>query len=72
MRRFGIALVAVGLMWWLAGCASSQMVTMTQSSSERMHSLNGVVDLDTRALLDDIDEFWQRERGTRLTRWHER
>ena len=88
MRRFGVAILFTGLMCWTGGCAqtaketslvgryfvrgATQSATMTQSSSEHMHSLNGVVDLDARALLDDLDMFWQRDRGMRLSRWHER
>jgi len=51
---------------------STQSSTLTQSSGEHLHSLNGVVDIDSKALLDDIDLFWQRDRGMRLSRWHER
>jgi hypothetical protein len=46
--------------------------TVTQSSEEHMHSLAGVVEHDARALVEDLDVFWQRDRPTRLTRWHER
>ncbi|MCP4593261.1 MAG: hypothetical protein GY842_21190 [bacterium] len=51
---------------------ATQSHTLTQPSAEHMHSLNAVVDLDARALLEDVDAFWQRDRGTRLSRWHER
>ncbi len=90
MRRFGIVLLAVGLVSWATGCSGPQMAKegsliaryfyrgatesslMTQSSAEHLHSLNSVVDLDSKALLEDLDVFWQRDRGTRLSRWHER
>ena len=51
---------------------ATQSSTLTQSSAEHLHSLNSVVDLDAKALLEDLDTFWQRDRGTRLSRWHER
>ena len=51
---------------------ATQSSTLTQSSAEHLHSLNSVVDLDAKALLEDVDAFWQRDRGTRLSRWHER
>ena len=51
---------------------ATQSSTLTQSSAEHLHSLSGVVDLDSKALLEDLDLFWQRDRGTRLSRWHER
>ena len=51
---------------------ATQSSTLTQSSAEHLHSLNAVVDIDSKALLDDLDVFWQRDRGTRLSRWHER
>lgn len=51
---------------------ATQSSTITQSSAEHLHSLNGVVDLDAKGLLEDVDLFWQRDRGTRLSRWHER
>ncbi|MCK4659078.1 MAG: hypothetical protein KAV82_06105 [Phycisphaerae bacterium] len=90
MRRFGVVLLAGGLILWVAGCSGPQIAkenslvaryfylgatqssTMTQSSAEHLHSLNCVVDLDSKALLGDLDVFWQRDRGMRLSRWHER
>lgn len=88
MRRFGIVVLVAGSILWASGCSqtaketslvgryfvrgATQSSTITQSSSEHLHSLNGVVDLDAKALLEDIDAFWQRDRGTRLSRWHER
>ena len=44
----------------------------TQSSEEHMHSLAAVVDEDAKGLVEDLDIFMQRDRPTRLTRWHER
>ena len=88
MRLIGVAILAVWVLGGVSGCAQSakeanligryfylgwtQSTSMTQSSSEHLHNMQGVVDLDAKALLDDIDLFWQRDRGTRLTRWHER
>ena len=51
---------------------ATQSSTLTQSSAEHLHSLNGVVDLDAKGLLEDVDSFLQRDRTTRLSRWHER
>jgi hypothetical protein len=88
MRSIGFAMLSVMVLGWCSGCAQSakeanligryfylgatQSHSMTQSSSEHLHSMQSIVDLDAKALLDDIDVFWQRDRGTRLTRWHER
>ena len=88
MRLISGAILAVVVAGWVSGCAqtakeanligryfyrgATQSHSMTQNSSEHLHSLQGVVDTDARAILDDIDTFWQRDRGTRLTRWHER
>jgi len=46
--------------------------TMTESYTEHLHRLNSVVDQDARALVDDWDLALQRDRPTRLTRWHVR
>ena len=46
--------------------------TMTQSPEEQMHSMAAVVDQDAKGIVEDWDAFWQRDRPTRLTRWHER
>ena len=43
-----------------------------QSSAEHLHSLQAVVDQDAKAIVEDWDLLWQRDRPTRLTRWHER
>ena len=43
--------------------------TMTESYTEHLHRLNSVVDHDARALVDDWDLFWQRDRVARLSRW---
>ncbi len=45
---------------------------MTQTPEEQMHSLAAVVDTDAKGLVEDSDFFWQCDRPTRLTRWHER
>ncbi len=45
---------------------------MTQTPEEQMHSLAAVVDTDAKGLVEDSDLFWQCDRPTRLTRWHER
>ena len=44
--------------------------TVTESFTEHMHRLNAVVDQDAAALVEDLDLFWQRDRVSRLTRWH--
>ncbi|MHC4091772.1 MAG: hypothetical protein ACYSVY_16145 [Planctomycetota bacterium] len=44
--------------------------SMTESYIEHLHRLTAVVDQDARALVDDWDTLWQRDRPTRLTRWH--
>ena len=46
--------------------------TMTQSPEEQMHSMAAVVDQDAKGFVEDWDLFTQRDRPTRLTRWHER
>lgn len=45
---------------------------MTQTPEEQMHSLAAVIDTDAKGLVADSDLFWQCDRPTRLTRWHER
>jgi hypothetical protein len=45
---------------------------MTQTPEEHMHSLAAVVDTDAKGLVADLDWFFQVDRPTRLTRWHER
>ena len=44
--------------------------TMTESYTEHLHRLNAIIDQDARALVEDWDLFWQRDRQARLTRWH--
>ena len=46
--------------------------TMTESYTEHMHRMTAVVDMDARAIVDDLDMVLQRDRPTRLTRWHDR
>lgn len=85
MRRLLCTLLLVGYLTVSAGCVQmtketlvanrtlvrglSEDRTMTESYTEHMHRLNAVVDMDSRGLIDDIDLFWQRDRGTRLSRW---
>ncbi|MFQ5492287.1 MAG: hypothetical protein ACE5GE_16365 [Phycisphaerae bacterium] len=85
MHRFLCSLLLAGCLMISAGCvqltkemqvANRSVIrgvtedrTMTESYTEHLHRLNAVVDLDARALVDDIDLFWQRDRETRLTRW---
>ena len=58
---------------WSAGCNCDRTtITMTQTPAERRHSLAAVVDTDCKGLVEDSDLFWQCDRPTRLTRWHER
>ena len=44
--------------------------TVTESYTEHLHRLNAIVDQDARALVEDWDLLWQRDRQSRLTRWH--
>lgn len=46
--------------------------TLTHSTADHMHTINTVIDRDTRALFDDLDLLYMTERPTRLTRWHDR
>ncbi len=85
MRRLIGSLLLAGCLTVSAGCVQmtkeiqvanrtlvrgvAQDRTMTESYTEHLHRLNAVIDTDARALVDDIDLFWQRNRETRLTRW---
>ena len=85
MRRLLCSLLLAGCLTISAGCVQmtkealvvnrtvvrglTEDGTMTESYTEHLHRLNAVVDTDARALVDDIDLFWQRNRETRLTRW---
>ena len=44
----------------------------TESYTEHLHRLTAIVDQDARALIDDWDLLLQRDRPTRLMRWHSR
>ncbi len=46
--------------------------TVTQSTGDHLHTINATIDLDQRALFDDLDMLYQTNRPTRLTRWTER
>lgn len=46
--------------------------TLTQSTGEHMHTISGVIDMDTRALFYDLDMLYMTRRPTRLTPWHDR
>jgi hypothetical protein len=46
--------------------------TVTESYTEHMHRLTAVVDQDAKALMEDWDLLWQRDRISRLSRWYER
>ncbi len=46
--------------------------SMTQPNDEHMHSLAASVDQDAKGFVEDSDIFWQLNRPTRLSRWHER
>ncbi len=46
--------------------------TITQSTGDHLHSINAVIEMDRRALFEDIDLLMQTNRPTRLTRWVER
>lgn len=50
----------------------SESGTVTENYTEHLHRLTAMVDLDGKALMEDWDMLWQRDRAGRLTRWHER
>ncbi len=50
----------------------SESGTLTENYTEHMHRLTASVDHDGRALMEDWDLLWQRDRPTRLSRWHDR
>ena len=50
----------------------SESGTVTENYTEHMHRLTAVVDFDGRAIMEDWDLLWQRDRPTRLSRWHEK
>jgi hypothetical protein len=46
--------------------------TLTQSTGDHLHAINAVIDYDRRAMFGDLDLFFQTERPSRLSRWHDR
>ncbi len=46
--------------------------TLTQSPHEHYHSVSTMSDLDSRAIVDDLDLLFLTERSTRLSRWRGR
>lgn len=46
--------------------------TITESYSEHVHRLTRVASQDAKALVEDVDMVMQRDRPTRLSRWHDR
>lgn len=50
----------------------SESGTITENYTEHLHRLTASVDQDGRALMEDWDLLWQRDRPTRLSRWHDR
>ncbi len=46
--------------------------TITESYSELVHRLTRVASQDAKALVEDVDMVMQRDRPTRLSRWHDR
>jgi hypothetical protein len=52
----------------LPGCGA----TMTQSAHEHAAYVRQVSRQERLALTEDVDLVLQRDRATRLTRWHER
>ena len=50
----------------------SESGTVTENYTEHLHRLTAIVDLDGKALMEDWDLLWQRDRASRLSRWHER
>jgi hypothetical protein len=43
--------------------------TVTQTTGQHLHQINAVIEMDQRALFNDLDLLFQTERPTRLTRW---
>jgi hypothetical protein len=43
-----------------------------QTAADRMHTHRLVVKQDARAIIEDVDFVLQRERPSRLSRWHNR
>ncbi|HUU82419.1 MAG TPA: hypothetical protein VM243_02840 [Phycisphaerae bacterium] len=87
MRRL-MCLVLLGSVLTAIGCAQStkevlvgnqvaisavsESGTMTENYTEHMHRVTAQIDREGRALMEDWDLLWQRERSNRLSRWHVR
>ena len=88
MRRLACLLLVGSLLAVVSGCAQSskevlvanevvvstvsESGTVTENYTEHLHRLTAMVDLDGKALMEDWDLLWQRDRAGRLSRWHER
>ena len=88
MRRLICLLLVGSLLAVVSGCAQSskevlvanevvvstvsESGTVTENYTEHLHRLTAMVDLDGKALMEDWDLLWQRDRAGRLSRWHER
>ena len=70
IRRAGLCVLG-GLILFagLAGCAASNL---GRSPHENVSQKNIQNNRLRRALNEDLDLLFQTERGTRLTRWHDR
>jgi hypothetical protein len=69
MQRLAMLLLGIVAFW---GFASSAGCTLTQTSREHSRQVKTVASHDARALVEDLDIFFQTDRPTRLTRWHDR
>ena len=70
MMRAGLCVLGgLILLDGLAGCAAS---TLGRSPHENISQHNIQNDQLKRALNEDLDLLLQTDRGTRLTRWHDR
>jgi hypothetical protein len=67
LPRYLIALFVASILF-LPGCGA----TMTQSAHEHAELHRQVNRRDRLALSEDVDLVLQRDRATRLSRWHER
>lgn len=88
MRRVVCLLLVGSLLAVISGCTQSskevlvanevavstvsESGTVTENYTEHLHRLTAIVDLDGKALMEDWDLLWQRDRAGRLSRWHER
>lgn len=55
--------------WWLP---HARMETLHETPDEHSYNAFRVLELDSRALAEDIDLLFQTDRPSRLTRWHDR